>query len=103
MAAPRSSERARPRLVLLVGAGSAGTRIGREIRQRPETSMELVGFLDDDPATMGLTIASTRILGGVEDLPLVVREHQIDEILITMPAAGGEATRRVVSWPEGPA
>ena len=91
-----TSEGATPRQVLLVGAGSAGTRIGREIRRRPETSMELVGFLDDDPATMGLTIASTRILGGVEDLPLVVRERQIDEILITMPAAGGEATRRVV-------
>ena len=92
-----TSEAARPRRVLLVGAGSAGTRIGREIRRRPETSMELVGFLDDDPATMGLTIASTRILGGLEDLPHVVRERQIDEILITMPAAGGEATRRVVA------
>ena len=76
-----TSEGATPRRVLLVGAGSAGMRIGREIRRRPETSMELVGFLDDDPATMGLTIASTRILGGVEDLPLVVRERQIDRDL----------------------
>ncbi len=85
-----------PHRVLLVGAGSAGTQVGREIRRRPESAMELVGFLDDDPATTGLTIASTRILGGVEDLPKVVRECEVDEVLITMPAAGGEATRRVV-------
>jgi FlaA1/EpsC-like NDP-sugar epimerase len=86
---------ARTRRVMLVGAGSAGTRIGREIRRHPGARMELAGYLDDDPAKAQLTIAGVRILGPVEDLPRLVREERIDEVLITMPAAGGKTTSRV--------
>ena len=82
--------------VLLVGAGSAGSRMGREIRHDPAARMELAGFLDDDPAKVPLTIAGTRVLGAIGDLPRVAHDYLIDEILITMPSAAGEATRRVV-------
>jgi FlaA1/EpsC-like NDP-sugar epimerase len=88
--------RRRPVRVLLVGAGNEGTRIGREIRRDPTARMELVGFLDDDPVKAHLTIAGSRLLGTVEDLPSVAHDHLIDEVLITMPAASGKATRRVV-------
>jgi FlaA1/EpsC-like NDP-sugar epimerase len=85
----------RPRRVMLIGAGSAGTRIGREIRRHPGAGMELVGFLDDDPVKASLTIAGMRVLGVLEDLPRVVKEEVVDEVLITMPAAGGRETSRV--------
>ena len=84
--------------VLLVGAGDAGTRIGREIRRHPSAGMELVGFLDDDPAKVPLTIAGVRVLGVVKDLPRVVQEHAVDEVLIAMPASGGKATGRVLGF-----
>ncbi len=85
-----------PRRVLLVGAGDAGTRIGWEIRRHPDHGKELVGYLDDNPAKRRLKIAGSSVLGGVEDLPRVAKERLVDEVLITMPAAGGKATRRVV-------
>jgi FlaA1/EpsC-like NDP-sugar epimerase len=85
-----------PRRVLLVGAGDAGTRLGWEIRRHPDHGKELVGFLDDEPAKRRLKIAGTSVLGTIEDLPRVVKEHQVDEVLISMPAAGGKATKRVV-------
>ncbi len=85
-----------PHHVLLVGAGSAGTRIGREIQRHPEAGMELVGFLDDDPAKTRLSIAGRHVLGRLEDLPDVGAGMGVDEILITMPAASGSSTRRVV-------
>ncbi|HET7378090.1 MAG TPA: polysaccharide biosynthesis protein, partial [Anaerolineae bacterium] len=34
--------------VLIVGAGDAGSMIGREIQNNPDLGMELIGFLDDD-------------------------------------------------------
>jgi FlaA1/EpsC-like NDP-sugar epimerase len=91
-----SATQSAPSRVLLVGAGDAGTRIGREIRRHPSAGMELVGFLDDDPAKFPLTIAGMRVLGNVRDLPRLVLENWIDEVLITMPAAGGKATSRVL-------
>ena len=87
---------ATPSRVLLVGAGEAGTRIGREIRRHPRAGMELVGFLDDDQAKVPLTIAGVRVLGVVQDLPRVVQEHAVDQVLIAMPAAGGKATSQVL-------
>ncbi len=84
-----------PRRVLLVGAGSAGTRIGREIQRHPDTGMELVGYLDDDRAKAGLRIAGAQVVGGLEDLPSVVTSTGADEVLITMPSASGITTRRV--------
>lgn len=86
----------RLRRVLLVGAGEAGIRIGWEIRRRPASGFLAVGFLDDNPAYAQLTVAGTRVLGRIEDLPRVVREQQIDEVLITMPSTGGRETRRVI-------
>jgi FlaA1/EpsC-like NDP-sugar epimerase len=85
-----------PRRVLLVGAGSAGTHVGLEILRHPKSGKQLVGFLDDNPVKRGHVIAGARSLGSLEDLPRVVQQHRIDEVLITMPTAGGKATRRVV-------
>ena len=84
------------RRVLLVGAGDAGTSMAREIRRHPESGMEAVGFLDDDPAKARLSIAGLRVLGDLHDLPRVAEDHSIDEVLITMPAATGRVTREVV-------
>jgi FlaA1/EpsC-like NDP-sugar epimerase len=86
------------RRVLLVGAGSAGTQLGLEIRRHPKSGKRLVGFLDDDPSKRRHVIAGVQVLGGLEDLPRVAKQHQIDEVLITMPAAGGKVTRRVVEF-----
>jgi FlaA1/EpsC-like NDP-sugar epimerase len=81
--------------VLLVGAGEAGTHIGWEIRRRRSSGLHVIGFLDDNPAKARLSIAGTRVLGRIEDLPEVARQHRIDLVFITMPAAGGRVTRRV--------
>jgi FlaA1/EpsC-like NDP-sugar epimerase len=84
-----------PRRVLLVGAGEAGTHIGWQIRRRPASGLIAVGFLDDYSAHGKRSVAGTQILGRIEDLPRVVREHRIDEVFITMPSAGGRETRRI--------
>ncbi len=85
-----------PKRVLLVGAGSAGTRIARELRRHPSAGMQATGFLDDDPVKTGITITGLHVLGGLEDLPRVVSQRDVDEVLITMPVADGRTTRRVV-------
>ena len=46
------------RRVLIIGAGDAGTLIAREMLRHPETGLEPIGFLDDDPAKRGQRIAT---------------------------------------------
>jgi FlaA1/EpsC-like NDP-sugar epimerase len=81
--------------VLIVGAGEAGTMIGREIAGYPEGIYDLVGFLDDDSEKWETTIYDRKVFGSIKKLPKVVKDQHIDEVLITIPSASGALIRQV--------
>jgi len=81
---------------LVVGAGSAGTMAATEMAVRLEQGYIVVGFLDDDPAKQGQTIAGAPVLGTIADLGTVVVEHDIQEVVIAIPSASGHTIREVV-------
>ncbi len=82
--------------VLIVGAGDAAEMLVREIQARHESRYRPVGFLDDDLRKQGAHIHGVRVIGGVEDLPLVVTTREIDEVVIAIPSATGQQMRRIV-------
>ncbi len=83
-------------LALIVGAGTAGIRLLEDIESRPHPSVGVVGFVDDDPSKQGLRIAGAPVLGRIEDLAALVREHDVNEVLIAIPSASGATLRRIV-------
>jgi FlaA1/EpsC-like NDP-sugar epimerase len=84
------------RSVLIVGAGSAGRMIAREIRENPLLGMTAVGFIDDDRAKIGTRIQGLRVLGGRDRIGVACREEEVDEIVIALPSASVSAIRRIV-------
>jgi FlaA1/EpsC-like NDP-sugar epimerase len=84
------------RAVLLIGAGEAGSMLGREMLRHPETGMRPVGFVDDDPAKVGRTISGVPVLGRLDDIGAVLQNELVDEVLITIPSADGSAIRQIV-------
>ncbi|MFN3597240.1 MAG: polysaccharide biosynthesis protein [Rubricoccaceae bacterium] len=84
------------RRVLVVGAGSAGQTIVREMRRNPSARLVPVGFLDDDPLKGTALISGLRVLGQTDELERVARACNADEVVIAMPSAEGPAVRRVV-------
>ena len=84
------------RKVLVVGAGSAGESILRELKRKNNDSLFPMGLLDDDPAKHGIEIHGIRVLGTVSDLPQVVSEKNIELILIAIPRASSAQMRRIV-------
>jgi FlaA1/EpsC-like NDP-sugar epimerase len=83
------------RRVLIAGAGEAGVMISSEIQVHATSRYELVGFVDDDPQKQGRMINKCRVLGTCEDIPVVVSQYDIDEILIAIPSAPGNVIRRI--------
>lgn len=73
--------------VLIVGAGDAGAMIGREILHFHSQNRVIVGFVDDDPQKKYHLIGGFRILGGRENIPAIVKQHGVKEIIIAMPSA----------------
>ncbi|WP_233554545.1 polysaccharide biosynthesis protein [Deinococcus cavernae] len=84
------------RRVLIVGAGEAGTLITREMQRHPEAGLQPVGFLDDESGKQRQKILGLPVFGHVNDLPLISREQNVQEILIAVPSATGDFIRRVV-------
>ena len=53
---------------LLFGAGHAGSLVAKEILARPDSGIELVGFLDDDENLLGMNVEGVPVLGTSADL-----------------------------------
>jgi FlaA1/EpsC-like NDP-sugar epimerase len=83
--------------VLVMGAGDAGAMIVREMQANPGMGFVPVGLLDDNPAKRGMTIHGVPVQGNRDDIPRLVRQQRIDQVLIAMPAAPGRSIREVVA------
>jgi len=73
------------RRLLLVGAGSHGSTVAKEMA--PNKGLKVVGFVDDDRAKLGSVIAGVKVLGSTRDIAKIVKAHSVDDILICVPPA----------------
>jgi FlaA1/EpsC-like NDP-sugar epimerase len=81
--------------VLLVGAGRGGVLAVREITGRGDMDIEVVGFVDDDPLKQGTVIHGVRVLGQIREIPRLVRELEIDHVVITIAETRSQLLRRI--------
>ncbi len=72
------------RRALAVGAGNLGQFFAEILTVKPYYHIELVGFIDDDPAKKGKLFNRVPVLGNREDLNKLVEDQEIDEIFITI-------------------
>ena len=82
--------------VIIIGAGDAGEKMLREIFDNPKVDYRVVGFLDDDCAKWGCSLHGLKVFGGVDLLPKIFQQRQIDEVLIAIPCASGVQMRRII-------
>lgn len=85
-----------PNRVLIVGAGDAGAMVLREIQNNRALGLQVVGFVDDDPAKHRLSLNGVPVLGDRKAIPELVKRHRIEQIIIAMPTAPGSEIREVV-------
>ena len=85
----------RRRRVLLVGAGRVGSLVVREVAGRPDLRIQLVGFIDDDPGLQRQVVNGLEVLGTTDDLADLIRENDVDEVIITISNIDGATVRRL--------
>src|SRR5439155_21003602 len=68
----------------------------QEIEGRPQLKVAVVGFLDDDPAKVGLRVCGVPVLGRVADLSKVVQRYEVNEVMIAVPSAQAASRRRFI-------
>jgi sugar transferase (PEP-CTERM system associated) len=85
------SRRVAPReRLLLVGTGPAAVSLSRELFQRrQELGVEIVGFVDPDPARVGAPVINPGVIGTIEDIPSIVRARGVDRVVVSLADARG--------------
>jgi FlaA1/EpsC-like NDP-sugar epimerase len=91
-----TGERRRGARTLIIGAGSAGQAIAREVRQNPRLHKRVVGFIDDDPNKKARQFVGFKVLGSMAELAAVCRQQKVREIIIAVPSASGKVMRSIV-------
>jgi FlaA1/EpsC-like NDP-sugar epimerase len=81
--------------VLIYGAGGAGERLARELRENPSFGYRTVGFVDDDHRKTGQWIHGVKVLGPRRDLPDIMSSVAPELVLIAMPSIEGGAKREI--------
>jgi len=82
-----------PHRVLIVGAGGHGLSIGRELKEGAAPGVELIGFLDDDPAKIGASLNGVPVLGPVQDALAIAQQHDVREVIVAIPSVKGSVVR----------
>jgi UDP-GlcNAc:undecaprenyl-phosphate GlcNAc-1-phosphate transferase len=91
---------AQRRRTVIVGAGTVGGALVRVLRHDPEVPREIVAFLDDDPGKIGRRLSGVPI-HGMQKLHALLRDEEVDEIVITIKDLEDDSRRLVQSAADG--
>ncbi|MCX6992983.1 MAG: nucleoside-diphosphate sugar epimerase/dehydratase, partial [Kiritimatiellaeota bacterium] len=91
----RSAQKNNSKAVLIVGAGDAGAVIAREMLSSRHINIEPAGFVDDDPNKQKKSIHGIPVLGTRQDIPRLVKQYDVEEVVIAIPTAPGNVIREI--------
>jgi exopolysaccharide biosynthesis polyprenyl glycosylphosphotransferase len=84
--------------VVVVGVNDTARMIVQRIIWSPQLGYDLVGVINGDSGET--EIMGVPILGQPEDLPALINQHRIDEVIVAIPEKGHRETLRVISYCE---
>jgi sugar transferase (PEP-CTERM system associated) len=87
-----ASRRVRPsERLLLVGTNAAAVDLAAEIfARRHQLGVEIVGFIDPDPARVGAPVINPGVIGAIEDIPSIVRARRVHRVVVSLADARGK-------------
>jgi sugar transferase (PEP-CTERM system associated) len=68
--------------ILVLGTGNLAREAVKEILRHPELGIKVIGFVDDNPQLIGVSIVNPKVLGLYEDLPQLVADNKVDRIVV---------------------
>ena len=81
---------------MIVGAGTSGSVILKEMMTSRHTNGTVVCFVDDDLNKKGKYLNGVPIAGSREDIPSLAREYRVDEIYVALPSAPAKERKKII-------
>lgn len=93
----RSQQESMAKRVMLIGAGSAGQLILRDLHNAREMTDSVCCIIDDDKNKWGRFIDDIPVVGGRDDILFNVEKYKIDKIFLVIPSATAEQRRDILN------
>ncbi|RNC68933.1 MAG: polysaccharide biosynthesis protein [Desulfuromonadales bacterium] len=81
---------------LIVGAGHAASLLLKEIRRQPHSLYHVVGLVDDSSEKQGMRLHGIPVVGTTHNLSVLVRDHNVEDVIIANPSISGKGVREIV-------
>lgn len=82
--------------IMIIGAGTSGAMILKEMLTSSHVCGTVVCFADDDKNKVGKLLNGIPVAGNRNDIPLLVDKYKINEIFIAMPTASAKARKEII-------
>ena len=77
--------------LLLIGTGPGSVELARELHELRHTlGVQIVGFVDADPAKVGKPVLNPGVIGTIADVPNIVRAQRVDRVVVSLADARGK-------------
>jgi FlaA1/EpsC-like NDP-sugar epimerase len=76
--------------LLLVGTSASAVALAKELHRREDFGVQIVGFVDADPARVGTPVFNPAVIGTIDDIPEIVRSQAIDRVVVSLADARGK-------------
>ncbi len=73
--------------VMIIGAGSAGSMLIKELKNHVDMNLVPVVVVDDDKAKHGTSINNVPVVSGRERIKELAKQYKVDEIIVAIPSA----------------
>ena len=83
--------------ILIVGAGEGGVYAARICQQNLANFGTPVAFADDDPLKRKMRVSGIPVCGAIDEIPDIVKQKNIDEIIVAIPGGSGERLTEIIS------
>ena len=81
---------------LLIGGGNAGAMALREFQTSEKSTNHVLCIVDDDYSKRGSFLRGVKIVGNRNDIPAIVEQYRIEEIVLAIPAATARDKRDIL-------
>jgi FlaA1/EpsC-like NDP-sugar epimerase len=81
---------------LVIGAGRLGAIAVKEILAEKDSGIDIKGFIDDDVAKVGGRVGGVKVLGTTDDLPRLVSDMEIAQVVIAIGQVNATDIRRIL-------
>lgn len=81
---PLSLKLVRPHRILVLGTGKRGQAIAKLLEQTKHLKYQMLGYVDETATTEEPTTREVPILGAAADLPTLVQQHNVHEVVVAI-------------------